>query len=137
MAQTAGIINGADLLVYVGGTLIAHSTSCTLDISMATRDISTKSSAGWSEKGAGQRSWTVSGDGLYSFDAAYGFSNLMALITNRTSVTLKLSTTNDDNDRYHGTAYLTSISLSAPNEDNSTFSFSFEGSGSLVESVGS
>ena len=137
MAQTVGPVNGADLLVYVGGSLIAHATSCSLDLSMATRDISTKSSAGWSAKGAGQRNWSVSGDGLYAFDATYGFSELMALITNRTSVTLKVATVDPLNDRYTGTAFLTSLSMSAPNEDNTTYSFTFEGSGALTDTVGS
>ena len=45
MAATTGIINGTDMLVYVDSVAIAHSTSCTLNLTSATRDVSSKTSA--------------------------------------------------------------------------------------------
>jgi TP901-1 family phage major tail protein len=133
---TAGVINGSDFFMYHSKTVIAHATSHTLNVNLATRDISSKDSAGWKGTGAGQRSWTASGNGLYTFDAAFGFSQLMALVTNRTRVYVKLATKTATNKAYWGYGYLTSITLDAPNEDNSTYSFSFEGDGALTEITG-
>ena len=137
MAQTTGIINGTDILFYVGGVAVAHASSHTLTVGMNTLDASTKSSAGWRDLKPGQRSWSVSGEHLYAFDAAFGATGLMTLMTNRTLSTVKLATVNSDNKRYSGSGYLTSLDVSAANEENTTFSFTFEGTGVLTEEAGS
>jgi len=137
MAQTTGIINGTDLLVYVDGVAVAHAVSHSLDMGMGIRDSSTKSSAGWKAVKPGQRNWNVSGEHLYAFDATFGATGLMSLWTDRTEVTIKLATSNSANLRFSGKAYLTSLVLNAPNEENSTFSFAFEGTGALTLSTGS
>jgi len=100
---------------------------------MATRDITTKSNAGWRKKLGGMRDWTCSGDSLLCFDDAYGYSELFALITARTPVTLKFSTEVTGDHFWEGTALLTSIDLTAPMEENATYSFSFEGADSITE----
>ena len=43
------IFNGTELGVYIGGTLIAAATDCSLSVSMETIDITTKDSAGLRE----------------------------------------------------------------------------------------
>lgn len=131
---TTGIINGTDLLVYVGTTAIASATSHTLNIGNDMRDTSNKSSAGWKEQLAGQRNWTIDGEGLFSFDAAYGFTQLFTLMTNRTKVTVKFAGPSGDK-KWSGDAFLSSLSASAPNEDNTTYSFTFEGTGALTEAT--
>ena len=136
MAQTAGIINGTEFLMHVDNVPISYDSSHTLDVSMATIEASNKASAGWAEKKPGQRSWSASGDGMYSFDAALGFTGLMSLVTNRTLVSVKLATSNELNSIYIGNGYLTSLSLNAPNEDTATYSWTFEGTGALLTYVG-
>ena len=137
MAQTTGIINGTDLLLYVNGVAVAHASSHSLSMGMNTLDASTKSSAGWKDLKPGQRSWNISGEHLYAFDAAFGATGLMAIFTARSLVTVKFATTNNLNKRFTGSGYLTSLDLNAPNEENSTFSFSIEGTGVLTEATGS
>ena len=69
------IKNGSDLILKVsnadGGTenKLMHATSCTLDIAMETIDISTKDSAGYRELLGGQKSFTLSADGLMDFNS--------------------------------------------------------------------
>lgn len=132
---TTGVVNGTDLLVYVGTVAVACATSHTLNIGQDMRDTSSKCSAGYKTQLPGQRNWTIDGEGLFAFDSPYGFSDLYTLWSTRAKVTLKFSTEVAGDKRYSGEAYLSSLSASAPNEDNTTFSFSFEGTGPLTETT--
>lgn len=136
MAATAGVINGGDFFLFDSKTLIAHSTKHTLTLSMETYETSDKDSSGWTELGPGKRKWSASGDGLYSFDAAYGFSQLMSVYTNRTKVMVKLATTNVSNKYYYGYGYLTSLTADAPSESETTYSYTFDGTAALTEGTG-
>lgn len=133
---TAGVINGSDFFMYDSKTLIGHATSHTLSVTMNAIDSSSKDAAGWEDNIGGIRAWEASGDGLYTFDDTYGFSQLMAIITARTLIMVKLSTTTSTNKYYYGYGRLTSLTLNAPNEDASTYSFSFKGKGALTEATG-
>jgi predicted secreted protein len=132
MAVTAGALNGTDLLVYDATNPIAHSTACTLNLSMDMRDTSTKASAGWKAVLPGQRNWSIEVSGLIALDASYNWAYLMALITNKTRVALKFRTANTDNFYYYGYGYLASVSADAPNQGNTTYSASFTGDGELA-----
>jgi TP901-1 family phage major tail protein len=142
MAQTTGIINGTDLVVFVhnGGsagtiadyTAIAHLQDCSVSPSRGTRDISTKDSAGNAEHLPAQKSWTASASGLYAQDAAYGYTALFAKFDAGTMVTLMIGDPTDAANLVHkGDAYLTSMPLTAPTEDNATYSVEFQGTAAL------
>lgn len=132
---TTGVINGTLLGVYVGDTLIAKSTSCSLNIVHNTRNSSSKDSGGWEEALGAMRSWTISGDFLDAEDATYRFDDLFALIGSRSVVTLKFSTEVVGDKYYEGSALLTSLDREAPMEDNVSGSYSFKGTGALTEST--
>lgn len=133
---TTGIINGTDFLLYVGGTKVYHTTSHSLSFSMDTRDATTKDSGGWRDLLEATKSWSMSGDGLVALDATYGFSDLFAVLTARTAVVVKFSTETAGDTYYTGNGYLTSLDMDSPTEDNSSFSFTFEGTGALTEYTG-
>lgn len=131
---TTGIINGTDLLVYVGGTAITHSTSASISFSMETRDASTKDSAGYREILEGQRSFTIEAEAMTALDAAEGFEELFAAWVARTALTIKFGTADSDDQFYQGTGYCTSLSMDSGVEDSSTFSASFEMTGTVTTS---
>ena len=145
MAATDGQINGTELRVYAGGTLIAYSTSASLNINHSTRSTSSKDSGGWDDNMEGMRNWDASCDALYAWltpaGGAIGNNTLSdvftAYIATRTSLELTFGVTSSDtgDTKYVGTAWMTSASLSAPQEDTSTYSVSFQGSGVLVQTV--
>ena len=135
MATTSGKINGTDLLVYVNGTAIACALSSSIDMSTDTFETTCKDSAGWREIMPSKRSWSISGDGLTQFDVAYGFNDLVDLWRNRTLVTLTFKTSNIDDKVFTGSAYITSLSETAPMEDVTSYSFTFEGTDVLSYSV--
>ena len=132
MAATVGILNGIDILVYNGTNAFAHATDCSLQVSMALRDASTKSSVGWKANLPGQRSWQISTNGLIAMDVQYNFANLVNLAINQTKLTIYFKTSNSSDYSFSGYAYLTSVQASAPNNANATYSASFEGTDALT-----
>lgn len=131
MAATAGIINGTDFLVYDATNVITHSQTCSLNLSLNLRDTSSKATAGWKAVLPGQRSWTIETSGMVALDASYNLAYLHGLIDNKTRVAIKFKTANVDNVYFEGYAYLTSVSMEAPLEANTTYSASFIGDGAL------
>lgn len=139
-----GTIKGQNLRVMVGGKCIAMATSCTIHVSAQLEDSSTKDSTGdWQEQEVTGLSWDASTDSLVTLtDSGTNGElpqDLLALIINKTQVTLSFDTTAGANNRVgqnstikrSGTAYLTDYSLTAPNRQNSTLTCQFTGSGPL------
>ena len=144
--EADGQLNGTELSVYAGGVLVAYSTNATININHSTRSTSSKESGGWEDNMEGMRSWDVSCDALYAWltPAGGAISNktmsdmFTGYIATRTSFDLTWGNTSISGDgwtKYTGTAWLTSASISAPNEDTATFSVSFQGSGALTQTI--
>ena len=140
-----GQLNGTELGVYVAGVLVAYSTNATLNVNHSTRSTTSKESGGWEDNMEGLRNWDVSCDALYAWVDPAGdpitnktLSDLFTgYLATRTSFELTFGNTGvvADDTKYVGTAWLTSASLTAPLEDTSTFSVSFQGSGPLVQTI--
>tara|TARA_R110002020_G_scaffold731_4_gene3642 strand:+ start:6211 stop:6675 length:465 start_codon:yes stop_codon:yes gene_type:complete len=153
MATYNGSINGTNLGVYAGGTLIAFATSATINVNMSLRSTSSKASGGWEENMEGIRNWDVSVDALYvytnsdgsavseiTFDELYKTyigADATGPTDNRASFVLKfgVGTTATGDINYQGSAWVTSLSISAPMEDTSTYSASFQGTGTLTQTI--
>ena len=142
---TDNVINGTLCVLKTGAdhasaTAFAFSTSASISLSMDTRDISNKGSAGWRELLEAQMSWSASVEGLYALNdsASAGVKNyddLYALLTGRAQTFMELSSGITGDKYYSGQVYLTSLEQSAPMEDNMTFSATFEGTGELEEAT--
>jgi len=119
-------INGTLVLVSEEGNAIASTTDATLNIEMDTPDASTKGSAGWAEVIAGQKSWSIDVDGLAVFDYSEGnVQQLAQRLMLRTEVEVYFYP--NAGAGYYGNAFVTSISISAPNEDVASISATFTG----------
>ncbi len=154
MAAPLGTINGSEIRVYRASgasnptkEIIAYGSSCTLNIGQDVRDISSKSSAGWSEILEGQRNFSVDVEGMYAwtnqdagtalnfpFDTAFS-----TYISTRTEIEFRFGTLDTDTSDtvYTGTGYITSASVTAGTEDNSTYSVTIQGTGALTVAVAS
>ena len=130
---SAGKLNGTNLLVYVNGVAVAHATSHTLNVNAEMIDATTKSSAGWKDVLPGLKDWSIDAEGIVAWDATEGVSQAFADITGRTQVTVKFSMEVTGDKRYTGTAYVSTLSMSAPLEDVITYSLSFAGDGAITE----
>ena len=139
---TTGVFNGTSLVVLIGGEVIGHSTSCSLSLAIDAPDASTKESLGWAEEIGGQKSWSVTTDGLATVVpgvlASYvSTDELMILATDRVAVTLKFTTVSGTTpvpgDVYWtGDAFIESVDITADMENPVTYSVSFKGTGALT-----
>lgn len=128
---TVSVLNGTNIGIYVGGTKVAQATSGSISITHSPRDITSKDSAGWSQSLEGLREWSVEGEGMFAFDATYGYVDLNAVLVARAAVTIRFSTEISTDEYYEGTAIMTDLSADSSVEESVTFSFSFQGTAGL------
>jgi len=140
---TNGVINGTKFGVYAAGTKIGYATSASISINHNLRDTSTKDSGGWRSQLEGQRDWEVSVEGMLIFVDGSGsaISDITAnelyssYIATRTEFEVKFSTEVSGDIKWSGNAFMTSLSMDTPNEDSSTWSGSFSGTGPLTQAA--
>ena len=140
-----GTIKGQNLRVMVGGKCIAMATSCQFHVSAQLEDSSTKDSVGdFQEQEVTGLSWDAQTDSLVTLEdnGTNGElpQDLLSLMINKTKVTLTFDQTAGTNNRVgqnsvikkSGQAYITDMSVQAPNRQNSTLSVQFTGTGPLA-----
>ena len=140
---TNGVINGTKFGVYAAGTKIGYATSASISMNHNLRDTSTKDSGGWRDQMEGQRDWECSVEGMVIFVDSSGsaISDLTmnelysTYIATRTEFELSFSTEISGDIKWTGNAYMTSLSADTPNEDSSTWSAAFSGTGALTQSA--
>ena len=138
-------IKGQNLRVMVGGKCIAMATSCQFHVSAQLEDSSTKDSVGdFQEQEVTGLSWDAQTDSLVTLEdnGTNGElpQDLLSLMINKTKVTLTFDQTAGTNNRVGqnsvikktGQAYITDMSVQAPNRQNSTLSVQFTGTGPLA-----
>ena len=141
-------VQGNDLQLYLGSDAtrasttsgaageripLAHAQTVTLDFSNALIDVTTKSSNSWMEKLSGQRSFTVSADGLVD-DYATAQTNsrdITALGGYALAGTQLYFEFGIDNARYVGSGFVSSFNQSGGTDDAPTFSITMDGTGEL------
>jgi TP901-1 family phage major tail protein len=135
------IFNGTDLILKVspssGGTeaKLMHSQNVSLSVNVDTIDISTKDSSGFRDLLGGQKSFSLSADGLMDFAGVAAdtevdelFDQMMA----RTAVTFTFALATPAGYTITGSGFLTSLEISGGTEDAPTYSCTIEGSGTLT-----
>ena len=129
----------------VGGKCIAMATSCQFHVSAQLEDSSTKDSVGdFQEQEVTGLSWDAQTDSLVTLEdnGTNGElpQDLLSLMINKTKVTLTFDQTAGANNRVgqnsvikkSGQAYITDMSVQAPNRQKSTLSVQFTGTGPLA-----
>jgi len=140
MAASTSVMNSTDVVVRIGTDGVTYETvgkmiNASLSVTMATRDASTKDSAGWMEVLEGQKSWTLSGEGLvvYNNSGKATPDDIYGHLSSRTVIYIEFGSETTDEQYYSGTGYFTEFSTDAGVEDNATFSFSFQGTSELTQ----
>ena len=145
---TTSVFNGTSLVVLIGTEVIAFATSCSLSIAIDTPDASTKQSLGWADEIGGQRSWSLTTDGLATVSptttvASYvSLPELTTLALLRQPVTVMFTTVDNstvggvtpvvDDAKWTGSAFIESVDMTADMENPVTYSVSFKGTGALT-----
>jgi predicted secreted protein len=144
---TTSVFNGTSLVVLIGTEVIGFATSCSLSLAIDAPDASTKQSLGWADEIGGQRSWSLTTDGLATVVpgtvATYvTTAELNALAIARTPVVVKFTTVDNSTVGgvtpvtgdviYSGSAFIESVDMTADMENPVTYSVSFKGTGVLA-----
>ena len=144
---TTSVFNGTSLVVLIGTEVIGYATSCSLSLAIDAPDASTKQSLGWADEIGGQRSWSLTTDGLATVIpgtvATYiSTTELANLAIARTPVQVKFTTVDNStvggvtpvvgDTYYSGSAFIESVDMTADMENPVTYSVSFKGTGVLT-----
>lgn len=145
------VINGGDLMLFIGGKSIAFATSHKMTINVETVETTSKDSGGkWVNKAAKKISWNMNTENLYSNDGiGLKFDDLFEKLIAREPIQAVFCLEKDYVTKvdevptggwlpstagtYTGSVIITSLEANAPNGDNATFTASFEGVGALVK----
>lgn len=142
MANT-GPISGSDLLIFVDGKAVGHSTSCTIDITNETKDMAFKPAASvttpttgkWKEKRVSGTSVSIKADGLVFYEETefgYRFATSKVLLDQTVEVKAKFRTaTAGGVGMLSGNFIITSLNISASHGEDITYSISLENSGEV------
>ena len=142
---TTGIVNGTNLRIYLnlgsGLVAVAYATSCSIDMSRELRESVTKDSTGGGQTGwrtvrAGQKSATISGEGLVSMEADSNtnhkpITDLCSAYSNATAITWRVTTDTSGDDFLSGSGLMTNLSLNMGAEEDSTYSYTIEVNGTV------
>ena len=132
MADT--VINGGNITVKIGSTAIGYASSHSMSIKNATRDTSNKTYGKITAREGGRVDVSISVDALCVYGVAGGgFQTLLANVLAGTIMTLTMSDTTVGAHTYaSGTFILSDVSMNAPDQDNMTYSASFECAGTFT-----
>jgi predicted secreted protein len=130
--MTIGTVEGNIIGIYVDDVLIACATSATLDLTTALTDSTCKDNNGAEQVLPGQKSWSMALDGMLAFDATYGWVDLVTAWDDSTLLTVKWGDEEVGDESYTGSAYIDSLSASAPLNEVTTYNVNFRGTGTLL-----
>lgn len=144
--EISKISYGGDMMLFLANLPIAFSTAAKLDITLATRDISSKDSGKWTTKAGGRLSWSASTDALYT-EVLTGtltttsYDELYSMMTARepigfafaaTTGTSPVWTIDSTKKNFIGDVIIVGLSVSASDGETVTYSVSLEGTDDLV-----
>lgn len=144
-------ILGEQIQVFLSGSTLACATSCSVQISSDSIDVSCKDTAGFNASLPGKISWTINSDNLFVIG---DYTKLVDAMINKTVLDVVFSTVSNftaattpdadghvvpaggwtpSNDLYEGKCVVTSIDLTADNGAVATYSVTLEGKGALAK----
>lgn len=138
MPGTNGIINGTAMRLYKDGTAIGAATSCSMTVTREIRETIHKDNpnGGWREVEVGRKQGTMTAENLYSLDSAnVKPGTLFDALDNGTLLLMRFTTDVSGDDYYEGSAYCTEFSITAPVEENTTYSCTFEVTAAITRST--
>lgn len=123
--------NGNDIGVYVGGQLIGCLTNATFNSTNTTIDVTCKDNSGQRAVLPSGNSATVEFEGLFNPSATYGLQDLIDIHKNKTEVSIGIG--DQTTLTIYAQAYLNTLSFTGPLNAATTFSGTFEITGSWVK----
>ena len=146
-------LNGKDLMLWIGGKVVALSTSCTLNLTAATQSSGTKDDGLWDANEIGNLSWNCSNESVDSADTNRSndqvFDDLFELYAAGQPVAVTVGIPSNRNNTgvpeagwtapssgtYGGQALITSLSRTGAKGSNGSVSVSLQGYGALTKAT--
>lgn len=137
-ATKTGYCNGSDMLLMIDGKAVGHCSTHTLTLNSETKDHAVKplasaalSSSKWKSKSVTGVSYSLSAEGLVFYgETEAGYKTLLAAWKAGESVEVQCLERGSDTTPYlKGNCVITSLELTAPAEDDATYSISLENDG--------
>ena len=132
--------DGVEVIVITSGQTnnvyepIAHSTSASVSFNMDLRDTTTKDSGGFQDNEGGLRSFELSTDALQDVNADLDLKEFFNDISSRSEVTVRFAE-RVSGQKWEGVGIVTSASMDAGVEENTTYSVSITGTGVATQDV--
>ena len=130
-------LDGKELLLYKNGNLIAGATSHSISKSADTRETTTKDSGNNRNRKPTLNDFEISVEGLLAYDANNGYKELNEAYRNQERIEVSSEHEMEDGtvEIEEGFGYITSLELSAPMNDNATWSITIISDGDLEPST--
>jgi predicted secreted protein len=128
-----GPFNGRQLGIYVGNVLQAYSKSCALSFKVGTMDTTTKDSILWADFLPTVKDWSITCDGLVALNSAANAAKLADYLIAGTLVVVKFSVHDSGNLYWYGSAYVTSVDMTAGMDEPVSYTATFTGDGVLTK----
>lgn len=137
MAETAGIINGTLVKLWNNTVPIANLTANEVTVGANIIDVSSKSSGEWAENIAGRKNWSMSCESVMEFDTSVGTSeeSMQDILTDMiagTAWSIVFGTGTAGDPKLSGSARISNFAWTSPDDDKSTFTVDFTGTGALT-----
>jgi len=135
MAQTAGVISGNIMGLYIDSNRVAAVKGVNLDLATNMTDMNNAGTGDYDTVKPSRRNWSASGNGHFAFDDDYNMEFLFDAWKAGTLCVCKFTTNVNDDLDFTGSGYIETLKASFPDHENSTFDFSIKGTTDQVKTV--
>ena len=133
-----GLVKGTDLRVYIGTKKIVNETTCSIELSTAMIETSSKDSGAWATSIPGRKSWSINATVQLDYadgGSDYTYDELLTAWLDQTSLTVTFKTATVASTTLTGTAYIESKPVQAGDQEIATVEITLRGTGALTKDV--
>lgn len=133
-----GLVKGTDLRIYVGTKKIANEQTCSIELSTAMIETSSKDSGDWATSIPGRKSWSLSATIQLDYadgGANYTYDELLTAWLDQTALTVTFKTATVGDTTLTGTAYVESKPVQSDDQAISTVDVTLRGTGALTKNT--
>ena len=132
---TTGIVNGTLIRVKIGGSAVANLISNDESLKRNLIEITTKDSSGNAAFMYGKFEGDYSAELLHEEGATNGYSTLFSALTNKTTLSLDITSSVSGDKHYTCSALITDLKRTAPLEDATKVTVSLKITGAVTEAT--
>lgn len=132
------LVKGTDLRIYIGTKKIANEQNCSIELSTAMIDTSSKDSGDWATSIPGRKSWSLSATLQVDYTdggASYTYDELLTAWLDQTALTVTFKTSTVGDTTLTGSAYVESKPVKSDDQAIATVDITLRGTGALTKNT--